>query len=98
MDKIELKSLTKEQQELKDKLIQIENNLKDTLDAIDSIVNDDPESFYNSEATTDVVVSIFLNNMLDEVDKYISLEEPSLKNKEITKELSKEILINNKEP
>ena len=73
MEKIELKSLNQEQQELKNKLMQLESNLVKVLDVVDSIVSDDGESFYNSEATTDVIVSVFINNLVNEVDKYISL-------------------------
>ena len=74
MEKIELKSLSKEQQELKDKLIQLEHNLTSVLDIVESVVADDEDSFYNSEATTDVIVSVFINNLVNEVDKYISLQ------------------------
>lgn len=74
MKKITLKTLNNRQLELKDKLTNLEHNLKEALEVIDSIATEDTESLYDSDTSADLLTSLFINNVCIEVDKFINPE------------------------
>ncbi len=75
MKKIALKTLNEEQLQLKEKLINYENKLKEALEVIDTIVDEEEDTFFDTESSAEVLVSMFLNNVCITIDQYINPEK-----------------------